>query len=320
MVLVTGGAGFIGSNLVDLLRENGHPVMVLDNLSSGSIKNLERWMDDPSFKFIKGDIRRPLELALTPQAKGEGPPIGAIFHLAARVDVTTSFEKVLEDLEVNYVGTLNVLEYALRAGIKNIVFSSSAAVFGDTSSVPVSEDEVTAPLSPYGLNKLSSEQLMRIYTAQYGLSCKSLRFFNVYGPRQNPSNPYSGVISKFMSWALSSEPFLIYGDGSQTRDFVHVHDVVEALYSAASSPMSGTYNIGTGKETSILDLAREVASAAGIHPKTINMPARKGEILRSCAAIGLAAERLSWEPVIDLKEGVRSTFRWFQQDRATPKQ
>lgn len=320
MVLVTGGAGFIGSNLVDLLMERGHPVMVLDNLSSGSMKNLERWMDDPSFKFIKGDIRRPLELALTPQSIGDGPPIGTIVHLAARVDVTTSFDKVHEDLEVNYLGTLNVLEHALRAGTKNMVFSSSAAVFGDTSKVPVGEDEVTAPLSPYGLNKLSSEQLMRIYSAQYGLSCKSLRFFNVYGPRQNPSNPYSGVISKFMSWALSSEPFIIYGDGSQTRDFVHVRDVAEAIYCAASSPSSGTYNIGTGKETSISDLTREVASAAGIPPRTVNMPARKGEILRSCADIGLAMEKLSWEPAIELKEGIRSTFRWFQQDRSTAKE
>ncbi len=316
MVLVTGGAGFIGSNLVDLLMERGHPVMVLDDLSSGSMKNLERWMDDPSFRFIKGDIRRPLELSLTPQSLGESPPISAIVHLAARVDVTTSFENAREDLEVNYLGTLNVLEYALRAGIKNIVFSSSAAVFGDSSSVPVREDQVTAPLSPYGLNKLSSEQLMRIYSAQYGLSCKSLRFFNVYGPRQDPSNPYSGVISKFMSWALSSEPFIIYGDGEQTRDFVNVHDVAEAIYCAASSPTPGTYNIGTGRETSISDLAMEVASAAGIPSRTVNMPPRKGEIKRSCADIGLAAEKLSWEPSVGLKEGIRSTFRWFQQDRS----
>lgn len=318
VVLVTGGAGFIGSHLVDLLMGRGHPVLVLDDLSTGSMKNLEVWGEDPSFKFIKGDIRRPLELSLTPRSIGDVPSIGAIVHLAARVDVTTSFEKVHDDLEVNYLGTLNVLEYALRAGVKNIVFSSSAAVYGDTEKVPVREDDATSPLSPYGLNKLSSENLLRIYSAQYGLSCKSLRFFNVYGPRQSPSNPYSGVMSKFMSWSLAREPLLIYGDGSQTRDFINVSDVAEAVYKAASTPGSGTYNIGTGNETSISGLAKEVSTVARVELRTVNMPPRKGEILRSCADIGLASEHLSWEPSVDLREGVRSTLRWFQLERAGP--
>jgi UDP-glucose 4-epimerase len=285
--------------------------MVLDNLSSGSMRNLERWGDDPSFRFIRGDVRRPLDLSLRPQDLSD-TPISTIIHLAARVDVTTSFEKVQEDLEVNYLGTLNVLEYALRWDIRNMVYTSSAAVYGDTKCVPVSEDDETVPLSPYGLNKLSSENLLRIYSAQYGLSCKSLRLFNVYGPRQSPSNPYSGVISKFISWALSSQPMLIYGDGGQTRDFVNVADVASAIYSAASRSDPGTFNIGTGRETSVSQLAKEVASAAGTDLRTLNMPERKGEILRSCANVTLASKRLSWEPAIELREGLRSTLRWFQ--------
>jgi UDP-glucose 4-epimerase len=311
-VLVTGGAGFIGSNLVDLLMENGYTVYVLDDLSTGKLENLERWSENGNFRFIPGDIRNPLDSILTSSKMGGGPPIGTIFHLAARVDVTTSFLDPKADMEVNYLGTLNVLEYASRMDVRKIVFSSSAAVYGDTEVLPVNEDISLDPLSPYGLNKMASEILLKIYKAQYGLDHTILRFFNVYGPRQDPGNPYSGVISKYMNWTRNKEPLMIYGDGSQTRDFIFVGDVADIMASAASSNFVGTLNVATGKENSVLDLANAVEEVGGTQLKRVHLPERKGEIIRSVANIAKLQEKLGpFEPV-SLKEGLRKTYRWFE--------
>ncbi len=315
-VLVTGGAGFIGSHLVDLLVENGHPVYVLDDLSTGNLGNLERWSGEHLLKCIRGDIRRPLEDSLTPSALGDGPTITTVFHLAARVDVTTSFEQPKEDMEVNYIGTLNVLDFALRAGAKRVVFSSSASVYGDVQELPVTEDASPNPLSPYGLDKLASEHLLRLYSEQFGIRTCSLRFFNVFGPRQNPANPYSGVISKFIQAAMGGDPLLIYGDGAQTRDFVYVKDVAEALYRAATSGIKGVYNVGSGKETSIMELARQVVKLSGKGSKMVHLDRRKGEILRSLSSIDKIASGSGWEPGTDLAEGLKATMRWFQTECA----
>ncbi len=311
-VLVTGGAGFIGSNLVDLLMENGYTVYVLDDLSTGKLENLERWSENGNFRFIPGDIRNPLDSILTSSKMGGGPPIGTIFHLAARVDVTTSFLDPEADMEVNYLGTLNVLEYASRMDVRKIVFSSSAAVYGDTEVLPVNEDISLDPLSPYGLNKMASEILLKIYKTQYGLDHTILRFFNVYGPRQDPGNPYSGVISKYMNWTRNKEPLMIYGDGSQTRDFIFVGDVADIMASAASSNFVGTLNVATGKENSVIDLADAVEEVGGNQLKRVHLPERKGEIIRSVANIAKLQEKLGpFEPV-SLKEGLRQTYRWFE--------
>lgn len=314
-ILVTGGAGFIGSNLVDLLMEEGYLVYVLDDLSTGNLENLSRWSGDDSLRFIRGDIRRPLDESLHPGTVSQGPPIGAIFHLAAWVDVTSSFEHPGDNAAVNYLGTFNVLEYAMKHDIERVVFSSSAAVYGDTVDLPVTEGMDKVPLSPYGLHKLSSEMLMDIYNKQWELSTASLRFFNVYGPRQDPSNPYSGVISKFLDRALSSKPLLIYGDGGQTRDFIYVEDVARALLMTARSKAVGSMNLGTGKETSILDLADAVGSIWGKDLKKVHMPTRKGEILRSCADVSRIKEKVGFKAEIDLKEGMRKCGEWFKRRR-----
>lgn len=307
-VLVTGGAGFIGSNLVDLLMEREHAVIVLDNLSSGKVENLERWMEDPRFKFIQGDVTRPLSEVLTPEKLRSIPPIKTIFHLAARVDVTSSFEDPRADLMTNYMGTMNVLDHSLKHDVKKVVFSSSAAVYGDTTELPVTEGSIKEPLSPYGLHKLMSENLMEIYRKQWGLSTVSLRFFNVYGPRQDPSNPYSGVISKFISSAISDEPLIIFGDGEQTRDFIYVGDIAQAMYLAASSRICGSFNAGTGRETSINELASNTKKASNSKSQIVKMPARKGEILRSCAEVSSLKDAVDFEAEKGLQEGLRRTI------------
>jgi len=312
-VLVTGGAGFIGSNLVDLLMENGYTVYVLDDLSTGRMGNLERWLSEDNFNFIQGDIRTPLDHVLTPSKLGGGPPISTIFHLAAKVDVTSSFLDPRLDLEVNYLGTMNVLDHAVRSGVKKVVFTSSAAVYGDTDRLPIKEGNVLEPLSPYGLHKLASERLMDIYHRQYGLKYTAARLFNVFGPRQDPANPYSGVISKFIHGSIRGEPLMIYGDGNQTRDFIFVRDVAEVLIEAASSDLIGALNVAVGRETTVNDLAEAVSRISGKELRRIYLPERKGEIIRSVADIGLLRDRLHHEEATDLREGLRDTSKWLER-------
>ncbi|MBN1540041.1 MAG: NAD-dependent epimerase/dehydratase family protein [Candidatus Thermoplasmatota archaeon] len=314
-VLVTGGAGFIGSALVDLLMENKYTVLVLDDLSTGRMENLERWLDDDNFRFINGDIRHPLDGLLSPARMGSGPPISWIFHLAARVDVTSSFNDPRSDLEVNYLGTMNVLDHAVRSGVKKVVFTSSAAIYGDTSDLPIGESHPPEPLSPYGLHKLASERLIDIYHKQYNLRYTALRLFNVFGPRQDPSNQYSGVISKFMQKALGAEPLMIYGNGAQTRDFIYVGDVAEILVRAAGSSYNGPMNVATGTETSVNDLAAAVERISGKERKRVNLPERKGEIFRSVADVALLQEVLGMNETTDLREGLRETYRWMEKQR-----
>jgi UDP-glucose 4-epimerase len=312
-ILVTGGAGFIGSNLVDLLLEEDYTVIVLDDLSSGSVENLSRWSEDSNLRFVRGDVKRPLDESLTPGVMSGCPPVVTIFHLAAWVDVTSSFERPGDNALVNYLGTFNVLDHALKHDVDRVVFASSAAVYGDTTEIPVSETMEKKPLSPYGLHKLSSEMLLDIYNHQWEKSTASVRFFNVFGPRQDPSNPYSGVISKFLERAFGNEPLLIYGDGKQTRDFIFVEDVARALLMTARSDVTGQLNLGTGKETSILDLAGVVEEISGGEPKRIHMPARKGEILRSCADVSRIRDEVGFQAEIDLSAGMRRTSEWFKR-------
>jgi UDP-glucose 4-epimerase len=313
-ILVTGGAGFIGSNLVDLLMEEGYVVFVLDDLSTGSMDNLSGWIDHDNLRFIRGDIRRPLEDNLIPGLISNAPPIRTIFHLAARVDVTSSFEDPGDNANINYLATYNVLDYSLKHDISRVIFASSAAIYGDTTELPVREDMNKKPLSPYGLHKLSSEMLLDVYNNQWNLSTASLRFFNVYGPRQDPSNPYSGVISKFLERSVSGEPLLIYGDGEQTRDFIYVGDVARALLDTARSEITGQMNLGTGNEISILDLADVVEEISSMELKRIHMPPRKGEILRSCADVSRIRDLVGFEAETDLKEGMRKTAEWFRRN------
>ena len=311
-VLVTGGAGFIGSNLVDLLMEKGHTVYVLDDLSCGSLDNLEEWLEDPRFRFIRGDITSSIEDTIKSNIR-EGPPIGTIFHLAARVDVTSSFEDPKLDAYTNYIGTMNILGYALKNDVKRVIFSSSAAVYGDTAELPINEEDDRSPLSPYGLHKLSSEGLLEIYRKQWGLSSASVRFFNVYGPRQDPGNPYSGVISKFMDRAKMKEPLIIFGDGEQTRDFVYVGDVAEGLYQTAMSKVHGPINLGTGVETSVIDLAMTIRKVSMQELKMVHMPPRKGEIMRSVADISMIEKETGFSARMTIEQGLKRTYEWFSR-------
>ncbi len=311
-VLVTGGAGFIGSNLVDLLMEKGHTVYVLDDLSSGSLDNLEEWVDDHRFRFIRGDITSSIEDPIRSNIRG-GPPIDTIFHLAARVDVTSSFEDPKQDAYTNYIGTMNVLDHALKNDVKRVIFASSAAIYGDTASLTIKEDAERSPLSPYGLHKLSSEGLLEVYRKQWGLSSASVRFFNVYGPRQDPKNPYSGVISKFMERAKMKEPLIIFGDGGQTRDFVYVGDVAEGLYQVARSKVHGPMNLGTGVETSVIDLAMTVRKVSMQELKMVHMPPRKGEIMRSVADISKIEEETGFTAQMTIEQGLKQTYEWFKR-------
>lgn len=314
-VLVTGGAGFIGSHLVDLLVEKGHAVYVLDDLSSGRMENLSMHEGSDAIRFIKGDVSRPMDECLNPGSMKGGPEIGAIFHLAARVDVTTSISNPLDDARVNYIGTLNVLDFALRNGVENMIFSSSAAVYGDVKEIPTPEDAPKSPISPYGSHKLASENILGMFNEHYGMRCTALRFFNVYGPRQDPSNPYSGVISKFIDASLRKDPLIIFGDGNQSRDFVYVRDVAEALYRAYLRSPSMVLNIGTGRETTVNSLAKTVIRTSGYDGRTVHMPERKGEIIRSCARISMAREHLDLTADTDIQQGVVETMRWFRTMR-----
>ncbi len=312
-VLVTGGAGFIGSHLVELLLEKGHAVYVLDDLSTGKMANIPADGGSDNLRFIRGDIGVELEASLNPRSLGGGPPIEAIFHLAARVDVTSSFQFPFDDAQVNYIGTMNVLDYALRNGIRKVVFSSSAAVYGMNVDTPLTESTAAHPLSPYGSHKLASERLLSIYNEQYDMRNTSLRFFNVYGPRQDPSSPYSGVISRFFEMALKGEPLTVFGDGEQTRDFVYVKDVADAVYASYVRPDRGVFNIATGRETSINKLASMVLSITGSRGEVVHVPERKGEVLRSLADVTAADEVLGFRAERDLRAGLSETFRWFRK-------
>ena len=307
-LIVTGGAGFIGSHLVDHLMENGHSVIVIDNLFSGKTSNLERWEGDPDLKFIKGDIRGDLDALLKDE---DLSGVSAVFHLAALINVMASIEDPREDASVNLLGTMNVLDLAREHDIDRVLFSSSAAVYGDTDKLPTGEYTPLHPLSPYGIHKMGSEGLTTLYNEKYGMGNAAFRFFNVYGPRQDPSNPYSGVISKFIDRAASGDDLIIFGDGEQTRDFIYVTDVVRILILGWERGAAGIYNVGLGRENTVKDLARHIVGIAASRSRIIHEDPRKGEILRSRADISRIEKDLSFVKEVGLREGLKRTYEWF---------
>ncbi len=292
IAVVTGGAGFIGSHLVDRLIDGGHRVVVLDNFSTGKRSNLARWKDreglsrdDGVLEIVNCDVGHGVFAALAPIVASHGK-IERIAHLAAQVSVVASIANPLVDMSVNYGGTLHVLEYARAMGVAKVALASSAAVYGDTDLFPVSEDAPTRPVSPYGIHKLASEHALDYYSTVHGVPVTVLRFFNVYGPRQDPSSPYSGVISIFADRAKAGRPLTIFGDGKQTRDFVYVGDVVRALEVALGDGHDRTIaNVGTGREITIDELAATVVKLCGGTSKIEHAPARAGEIVRSFARV-----------------------------------
>ena len=302
-VLVTGGAGFIGSHLVDRLVQEGHEVVIVDNLSTGKRRNLNR-----TARFYKLDIQ---SWRLERVFRNERPNI--VMHLAAQMDVRKSVEDPIFDAQVNVLGMLNVLQQSIKHGVRKVVFSSSGgAIYGEQEIYPVPESHVTRPLSPYGISKLCGEQYLSYYQRVSGLQMVSLRYANVYGPRQDPDGE-AGVVAIFIQKLLNNEQAIVYGNGRQTRDFVYVDDVVEANLAVMGQETQGTYNVGTGEETSINDLLRILIAHTNSTCKEVHGPAKLGEQVRSVIDSNKLRQELSWEPRIELREGLKRTVDYFRE-------
>jgi len=288
--------------------ETGHRVVVLDNFSTGKRENLARWADNPALHVVTCDVAHGIFAALEPITSTYGP-VARIAHLAAQVSVVQSIANPQLDNQVNYGGTLQVLEYAKARGVKKVMFASSAAVYGDVTEMPVSEDAPKQPLSPYGINKYASELALDYYANVHGVATTALRFFNVYGPRQDPSSPYSGVISIFTDRARAGRPLTIFGDGQQTRDFVYVGDVVRAIMAALGDGNSRLVaNVGMGGEISVLELARTIVDLCGGRSPIAHQPARAGEILKSRACVERLRDALGVVAETKLADGLRMTL------------
>ncbi len=300
-VLVTGGAGFIGSNIVKLLLEKGHAVVVVDNLSSGYRCNLDPF---PEVQFVEGDIR-DRELV-----KSAISGVEVVFHLAASVGNKRSIDNPIEDSEVNVIGTLCILEAARHAQVRKVVFSSSAGIFGELKTLPIREDHPTEPDSPYGASKLGAEKLCLAYAKLYPLECICLRYFNVYGINQR-YDAYGNVIPIFAHRLLHGQPMVIFGDGEQTRDFVNVRDVAQANYQAAlARGVSGAFNIGSGSRITINRLAEVMYEICGTPAKIEYAPPRQGDVRHSLADISAAKSSFGYQPSVDLEAGLREYLTW----------
>jgi UDP-glucose 4-epimerase len=308
-ILVTGGAGFIGSHLTEALVTEGCQVTVLDNLSSGNRSNLKSVKG--RINFCKADIRDLQTVENTTQG------CEAIFHLAAMVSVPQTVTQPIESAQINDMGTLHIFEAARRNNVGCVVFASSSAVYGDDPRLPKQEEMNPVPLSPYAVQKLSGENYARVFNMLYGIKTTSLRFFNVFGPRQDPSSPYSGVISIFMSKAVSKSPPTIYGDGNQSRDFIFVKDVVRAILLAATADDAAgkSINVGTGRSISINRLWGIISQRNGLTIEPQYASPRPGDILKSVADIQRAKSLLGFEPHYSFEKGIEQTFEWYRRNR-----
>jgi len=303
-VLVTGGAGFIGSHLVDALLARGDAVTVFDNLSNGSMDNLKNHTTNPGFRFIQGDIRDAKAI------KNAVAGVDAVIHGAAMISVPLSIEDPELAQSVNVEGTLALLKASLGRGIKRFVYASSSAIYGEQTQLPISEEAPPKPHSPYASSKLAAEQNCRTFYKLEGLETVCLRYFNVYGPRQ--TGEYAGVMTKFMERLRANQPPIIYGDGDQTRDFIYVDDVVDATLLALERDGAAgeTLNVGTGRATSVNELCGiflRLAGKTGLKP-THEAP-RSGDIRHSQADIVKMRKFLDYEPKVSLEDGVKKLLR-----------
>ena len=322
---MTGGAGFIGSHIVRALIARGDRVRVLDDFSTGRRGNIAEVMAD--VELLEGDVRD--EDAVARALAG----VDSVLHEAALPSVALSFERPGLVEAVNVAGTATVLGAARQCGVRRVVLASSCAVYGDTQTVPIGEDAATMPLSPYAVGKLSAEwhlwvlgvksrgeaprpsyDASRDVARNRGVETAALRYFNVFGPRQDPGSEYSGVIAQFMAAACSGTACTIYGDGRQTRDFVFVADVVSANLLALDAPgaVGRVMNVGSGVETTLLDLLAGIEATSGVSLTVQHGPPREGDIRRSCASIALARELLGYVPQTSLRDGLTRTFAWYR--------
>ncbi len=306
-VIVTGGAGFIGSHLTEELAKRGYYVIILDDLSTGKTENIEPLLKNENVKFIQGSVTD------LPVLQKLFQDVHYVFHLAAIPSVPRSIENPLASHEVNVTSTLKVLLTAKDNGIKKVIYASSSSVYGDTPTLPKREDMLPNPLSPYAVTKLTGEYYCRVFKEVYGLPTVCLRYFNVYGPRQDPNSQYSAVIPRFIKSVSEGKPPIILGDGEQTRDFTFIKDVVEANILAAESDATGIFNIGRGESTSINRLAKLIISFTKNTVKPIHDEARAGDIRHSLADIS-RARAFGYEPKFSLEQGLRETTRSFQHE------
>jgi UDP-glucose 4-epimerase len=307
--LVTGGAGFIGSTLVDRLLAEGHAVDVVDDLSAGSLANLAEARANPGYEltFHRLDVRSDGLVELMAHRRPE-----VAYHLAAQADVRVSVDRPVFDAEVNVIGTLNVLEGARAAGTRKVVFAASGGtLYGEPKKLPVRETAAQRPLSPYGVSKKAALDYMAAYRELHGLEYTALALANVYGPRQDPHGE-AGVVAIFAGLLLDGRPCTVFGDGEQTRDFVYVDDVVDAFARAASRGDGLLVNIGTGTETSVNNLYATMADLAGVRGAADHAPPRAGELARSALDPGRAAVQLGWRPWTTLDVGTGAVLRWFR--------
>jgi UDP-N-acetylglucosamine/UDP-N-acetyl-alpha-D-glucosaminouronate 4-epimerase len=308
--LVTGGAGFIGSNTVDELVRRGHGVVVLDDLSSGKEDNLAEVRS--KITFMKGSIT-DIEVVQKAMVQAD-----FVIHLAARTSVPRSVKDPVDTNRINVDGTLNVLVAARDNKVKRVVFAASSSAYGDTPTLPKSEDMKPVPISPYGVSKYVGELYAQTFGRCYGLENVCLRYFNIFGPRQDPDSPYSGVLSRFSTAFLDSTPPVVFGDGEQTRDFTYVENAVQAniLACEALSASGRTFNVGTGHAVSLNQVLQMLQKASGKTLETKYEPSREGDIRDSLADIRLAKEFLGYEPVVLFEEGLERTYAWYQANHA----
>jgi UDP-glucose 4-epimerase len=310
--LVTGAAGFIGSTLVDRLVADGHQVIGLDDYSSGRATNIEHLADNPAFDFAEADIVTADLNALLAEKQPE-----VVFHLAAQIDVRHSVAEPEFDASVNVIGTIRLAEAARKANLRKIVHTSSGgSIYGTPKNYPTNESVPPDPASPYAAGKVAGEIYLNTFRHLYGLDCSHIAPANVYGPRQDPHGE-AGVVAIFAQALISGKPTKVFGDGSNTRDYVYVDDVVDAFVKASGSAGGGQrFNVGTAVETSDRQLHSVVAAAVGAPDDPEFHPARLGDLKRSCLDVRFAEMALHWHPRVDLEEGVRRTVAYFRETQA----
>ena len=309
--LVTGGAGFIGSNIVEALLNMGYTVRCMDNLSTGHIENIEQHMDNPRFTFLQEDIR---DLDACMRAT-EG--VTYVLNEAAWGSVPRSIEMPLLYEEINIRGTLNMMEASRQNGVKKFVYASSSSVYGDSTILPKKEGGEGELLSPYALTKRTDEEYGKLYAKLYGLDTYGLRYFNVFGRRQDPNGAYAAVIPKFLKQLMAGERPTINGDGRQSRDFTYIDNVIEANLRACLAPSEAAgmaYNIGAGGRIYLIDVYNDLCEALGVDTEPIYGPPRKGDIRDSNADISLARQNLGYDPSYDFKAGITLAIDWYRNN------
>jgi nucleoside-diphosphate-sugar epimerase len=305
--IVTGGAGFIGSHIVEELAQQKHEVVIFDNLFSGKTKNIQPFLKKKDISFVEGTITD------LPLLKKNFEEANGIFHEGAIASVPLSITNPLATNETNITGTLNVLIAARDCGVRKVLFASSSSIYGNTPSLPQHENMIPNALSPYAVSKLTGEHYMKVFSEIYGLKTLSLRYFNVFGPRQDPNSEYAAVIPKFITKILRHESPTIFGDGRQTRDFTYVKDVVQANVRAMESDAQGMFNVAYSKRIDLNELANMIMEITGITVPLIYKPPQIGDVRDSLADIRRAQDAFGYAPEYTVKKGLAETIAWFQK-------